>query len=272
MIFVHCSVKWLGASLIAALLIAVVAVGAGEESREPVSRSGPAVLLELFTSQGCSSCPPADRILRSLAADDELRGIVVPLAFHVDYWDRLGWRDPFSSPDWSDRQRDYSRAWRADRVYTPQIVVGGATDVVGSDERGIRRAIAAELRRRPPVHLAMSARADGAQVKVNATVAIDGSIGIGPLDLMLVVFESGFRTDVARGENGGRTLENDFVVRRLERIVSMAAAMGSTSHSAVIALDPRWKTERLGVAIFVQHPHTRRVFGAVSGKLVVERE
>ena len=140
-----------------AALLAVIAIGGppvaacgwgGEDAAAAPATStakatDPAVLVELFTSQGCSSCPPADRLLGELpAAVDGVQ--VLPLAFHVDYWDDLGWRDPFSSADWTARQNGYARSLGAGRIYTPQLVVQGSADVVGSDRGGavelIRRA------------------------------------------------------------------------------------------------------------------------------------
>ncbi|MDX1642861.1 MAG: DUF1223 domain-containing protein, partial [Thermoanaerobaculia bacterium] len=106
------------------------------------STEQPTVLIELFTSQGCSSCPPADRLLADLADRGELDGIVLlPLSFHVDYWNYIGWTDPFSSAEWSNRQRRYARAFGLDTIYTPQIFLNGRAEVVGSDEREVRRLI-----------------------------------------------------------------------------------------------------------------------------------
>jgi hypothetical protein len=106
------------------------------------------VVVELFTSQGCSSCPPADRLLSRLKRDPRLAGAVIPLAFHVDYWNHLGWSDPFSSQLWSRRQDAYAGAFHSNRIYTPQVVINGRTECVGSDEaqvmRRIREALAAE--------------------------------------------------------------------------------------------------------------------------------
>ena len=105
------------------------------------ARGGPTpVVLELFTSQGCSSCPPADAVLSKLGRDEKLAGRVIPIAFHVDYWTYIGWADPFSSADWTARQNEYARALKADSLYTPQLVVNGATHLNGSDEAGVVRA------------------------------------------------------------------------------------------------------------------------------------
>src|SRR6266545_881299 len=128
-----------------------------------------AVVVELFTSQGCSSCPPADRLLTRLPGS--IDGVLVlPLAFHVDYWDDLGWRDPFSSADWTARQKRYAAAIAGGHVYTPQLVVQGREDMVGSDrgavEDAIRRAAA-----RPPGGATISAVPAGAAGRDRLTVA-----------------------------------------------------------------------------------------------------
>jgi len=117
-----------------ALTVSVLAGGAAARALPgATSASGP-VVVELFTSQGCSSCPPADRLLSKLSRDPRLAGRVIPLAFHVDYWDYIGWRDPFASPRWSQRQKDYARVFRSNRIYTPQLVVSGSTEGVGSQD------------------------------------------------------------------------------------------------------------------------------------------
>src|SRR5262249_40010174 len=119
-----------------ALLIGLIACSSAESEPRPASTGpeGPLVL-ELFTSQGCSSCPPADRLLARCAKAGEHAGrALAPLSFHVDYWNDLGWADPFSLPAWTARQQAYSRALGDDRVYTPELVVGGATGLVGSQE------------------------------------------------------------------------------------------------------------------------------------------
>src|SRR5271170_4477662 len=101
---------------------------------------GAPVVLELFTSEGCSSCPPADGLISEIGASSKS---VIPLAYHVDYWNHLGWADPFSSPQWSERQSSYARAMNLDGDYTPQMVIGGGLQCVGSDRRSVSYAIAA---------------------------------------------------------------------------------------------------------------------------------
>src|SRR5215813_14463236 len=119
------------------LSLALVAVAAGCEAASPSSAAAPEngpLVLELFTSQGCSSCPPADRLLSKLAAAGSLGDrALAPLSFHVDYWNELGWADPFSLPAWTERQHLYAQAIGDDRVYTPELVVGGGAGVIGSN-------------------------------------------------------------------------------------------------------------------------------------------
>ena len=132
-----------------ALLALAVRSDAAPSPPAAAPANGP-VVLELFTSQGCSSCPPADRLLSKLGSDPKLAGRVIPLAFHVDYWDYIGWHDPFDAPRWSQRQQAYARAFHSNRIYTPQLVVDGHSECVGSEEsevlRRVRDALAAPLR------------------------------------------------------------------------------------------------------------------------------
>ncbi|WP_026868385.1 DUF1223 domain-containing protein [Inquilinus limosus] len=165
-----------------------------------------AVVVELFTSQGCSSCPPADALLATLADRPE----VLALAFHVDYWNRLGWADPFSSPWATARQNAYAALWGSGQVYTPQAVVDGGRDVVGSDRDAMEAAIAA-ARSDPSVPVALTATETALQVMVDAAAPSDAA-------LWLVGFDDRHETPVRRGENAGRMLVNRNVVRSLTRL------------------------------------------------------
>jgi len=205
------------------------------------------IVAELFTSQGCSSCPPADEFLVELGKRDD----VLPLAFHVDYWNYIGWSDPFSSSAWSDRQNDYRRA-RGFRTYTPQLVVNGRYDAVGSRPGAVDQALARARKEAKPVPLKLSAQRKGARVVVDVATGADNA------DVLVVVFESGLRTTVSRGENRGRKLNNHFIVRKLERAFSTA----KTNKGRVsIDLAPEWKGT-LGVAAIVADPKTKAIRGA----------
>lgn len=200
----------------------------GCASTSTPAAKGP-VVLELFTSQGCSSCPPADRYLASLRPGDVVAGRpVIPLAFHVDYWNDLGWADPFSAEAWSERQQGYGG-----RVYTPEIVVAGGADAVGSDRKEVERLIAAA-----PATAELPARLERRQ----AALVITATAPAGTRVLAAIV-EDGRVTAVSAGENGGRELRDDHVVRALVPV---------DDGRAEVALDPAWGAVR--VVVLAQEP------------------
>lgn len=234
--------------LLALLPLALVA-SSFEES--DTSASSEPVVLELFTSQGCSSCPPADALLRELGRQPD----VVAISYHVDYWNRLGWEDPFSSPAWSQRQEDYVRALRGDTLYTPQIVVDGVRDLVGSD----RSALEAALRERRLVGKRI-------QPKVRVQRAGDEAlVEIGPVEglprnveLRVLITESDIDTRVKRGENARRHLRHDHVARSMETVAEYAG----DEVALRLALENDWQAENLAVVVLVQQSKGRRVLGA----------
>jgi hypothetical protein len=208
---------------------------------------GGPVVLELFTSQGCSSCPPADALLSKLATTGTLAGrALAPLSFHVDYWNDLGWADPFSLPAWTERQHQYARALKDDRVYTPELVVGGATGVIGSNLAAVTQAI-----QRAPRTAVLAATAAWSTDAVSITASAPHDA-----DVWVAVWEDGTSTKVTRGENSGETLGGDRVVRRLERV----AAAGQTA-TAAVKLGPRWHAA--GAVAFAQRADRRIVASAL---------
>lgn len=204
------------------------------------------VVVELFTSQGCSSCPPAEAMISVLAKN---RGQVIPLAYHVDYWDRLGWRDPFSSADWTRRQMFYVRAFRLNSAYTPQMVINGSRQFVPNSV-SMNAALDEASRKQPQGTIAFELKRNGS--KIEAAVRAEAPA---QTDVVLVVFEDGVTTKIERGENGGRTLTNDAIVRRLVRVGS-----GSLTKSVDLDVDPSWK--RLGVVVFLQDRATLAITNA----------
>lgn len=199
------------------------------------------VVIELFTSQGCSSCPPADRLLAEIARAGALGDrAVAPLTFHVDYWNDLGWADPYSLPAWTERQHQYARALKDDQVYTPELVVGGVSGVVGSNRAAVTRAIQGAPR---PALLAATATWAADSVSVSATAPADS-------DVWVAVYEGRTSTKVMRGENSGDTLGSDRVVRRLERV----AAAGQQA-SRIVKIDPAWQAA--GAVAFAQRADRR---------------
>jgi hypothetical protein len=232
--------------LVLALCLLGLPVGCNRAAGEPrPSAEGP-VVLELFTSQGCSSCPPAERLLSKLAAAGALGDrAVAPLAFHVDYWNDLGWADPFSLPAWTERQHQYARALKDDRVYTPELVIGGAAGVVGSNTAAVAEAIQRAPR---PALLAATAAWSAESVAVTATAPADA-------DVWVAVWEGRTTTQVTRGENAGETMGSDRVVRRLEHV----AAAGQKA-AVTVKLGPTWHAA--GALVFAQRPD-RRITGSV---------
>jgi hypothetical protein len=163
------------------------------------------VVVELFTSQGCSSCPPADAFLTDLARQ---RHDILPLAFHVTYWDYLGWKDPYSFQAATTRQREYARTLGEDGVYTPQMVVDGVTGFVGSSRSdGLRAITSAEPK---PVPVSLARDGQGLLISVGT--------GAGHAKILLVGFDPMHETHVGRGENSGRTLVETNIVRSLNAV------------------------------------------------------
>jgi hypothetical protein len=167
------------------------------------------VLLELFTSEGCSSCPPADALLMRLDQTQPVNGAqIIVLSEHVDYWNHLGWSDPFSSPQFSARQEAYGRALRVD-AYTPQLVIDGSEQFVGSDAGPIQAAIARAASRPKLTIKIVSAQREGSE----AVVTVSAPVGQG--DIWIAVADERDESSVKRGENQGRTLPHVAVVRHL---------------------------------------------------------
>jgi hypothetical protein len=227
------------------------------------ARGGTApVVLELFTSQGCSSCPPADAVLSKLGRDPRFAGRVIPIAFHVDYWNYIGWSDPFSSADWTARQNEYARSLRLDSIYTPQLVVNGATHLNGSDESGVLSRID-EASRGPTGVVKVTTRQDGNRLVVDVSAEVPARLDAGELHAVVVLFENGATTSVRRGENSGRTLVNDYIARKIESAFTLAPDAGSHGAKTVtFDLDPSWNRANLGVAAFLQDPATMKIYGA----------
>lgn len=233
---------------LAPLLLAVAALLlAGREQSVRADRSQP-VVVELFTSQGCNSCPPADALLTELAA----RPDVIALSMHVDYWNYIGWQDPFSSPAVSERQRAYGKTLGLKVVYTPQIVVDGRHDVVGTDRAAIEKAIA-EAAARQHVDIALAGDdATGYRVRLPQTTLAE------PARIWLVLFDRAYDTAVKRGENAGRTIHNSNVVRG---IVPLGRWDGA---AAELPIDMTQAAGRDSCAVIVQQGEVGPVLGAAT--------
>lgn len=237
---------------------------AGQSAR--ASRAPATVLVELFTSEGCSSCPPADRLLTRLLSRQPIAGVqVIGLGEHVDYWNYLGWRDRFSSAAFSRRQSDYQvRVFPSNAVYTPQLIVDGRFQAVGSDAQDVRRAIE-HAARMPKAGVDVAAGAANAG-HMPVTVHVDtGTLSMsGPADVVVAVVENGLVSKVARGENGGRTLEHSAVVRRLAVVGTLDANRRTASVTTQVPVDDDWNPQHIRIVVFVQERSSRKVLGAAA--------
>ncbi|MFT4962098.1 MAG: hypothetical protein ACI92Z_003194 [Paracoccaceae bacterium] len=177
----------------------------------PVLAQDSPVVVELFTSQGCSSCPPADKLMQKLAARDD----VIALALHVDYWDYIGWKDVYADPENARRQRLYAQASDRRMVYTPQMVINGQEDVIGTHVMELTDLIAEH--KAAPQHVRVLATRKGSKVLVQVE-NIDGTKLDGPLMVQLVRYTPSHEIDITRGENAGKRMKYTNVVDDLSVI------------------------------------------------------
>jgi len=240
--------EFLGAFL--AMLMPGVSVAAEPPQRVPV-------LAELFTSEGCSSCPPADSLLMELDRKQPVRKAqIIVLSEHVDYWNRLGWSDPFSSAQFSARQTAYSQELKS-QVYTPQLVIDGSEQLVGSDTGEILAAITrAASRPKVPVKI-VAARREGSEALVD--VSVEGGTG----ELWVAVADEHDESSVKRGENSGRKLAHVSVVRSLVKVGSMSSS-GVLDKSVRLTLSPDAKPDGTRIVVFLAAPNGRILGVSVS--------
>ncbi len=224
------------------------------------------VVVELFTSEGCSSCPPADRLLVKLETEQPVPGAeVIALGWHVDYWNHLGWADSFSSAEFTERQYAYVEAFGTNGVYTPQMVVDGVAEFVGSNGSLARRSIA-RAARTPKAFVSLSIGAEGKESEVKLVVRV-GKPGpaqaTGKVDVLLALAENGLGSSVERGENAGRRLDHRAVVRRLQRLGTLdGSSTGEFSAEPTVSLAKEWKRENLRAVVYLQEQQSRRIIGA----------
>ena len=163
----------------------------------PVYGNDRPVVVELFTSQGCSSCPPADEMMQVLAERDD----VIPLSVHVDYWDYIGWKDDFAEPHNAERQRGYAMAAGRRSVYTPEIIVNGMSDIVGA--KPMKLAMAIDKHKNDPVQVSLILSRSGERVRIDAEAL---QAGIGPVSVQMLRYQPLRVARISRGENAGRTI------------------------------------------------------------------
>ena len=267
-----------GIRLVLIGMVSVALLGAFSRSRRETMSGGtnPAndnaqrtpVLVELFTSEGCSDCPPADALLERLDRSQPVNGVeLIVLSEHVDYWNDIGWRDPYSLHEYSERQGAYAGHFRIGSVYTPQMVVDGHFEFVGSDERGAITAIedAAKTAKIPvsisSIHLEAS---NVVSLHVDAG-QLPSSFATRTADVLIATADESDESHVSRGENAGRTLKHIAVLRTLTRVGTMDQS-GEFSQDVRIHIN-RGNAGTLRVVAIVQEAPIGRVLGAGSARL-----
>lgn len=243
----------------------------GESERNTaVSGERTPVLVELFTSEGCSSCPPADDVLSRFERTQVVPGVeIIALAEQVDYWNRLGWTDPYSDAAFSERQGGYARSFAKDGVYTPQMIVDGQAEFPGGNRDRALSAIA-EAAKAPKARIEITMR--GENIADKKTEAIPLSVRIGRLpavrnsdtaEVVLAITESNLYSDVPRGENAGRRLQHPSTVRRLSSL-GTANAQSELAFAAepIVTIEREWGRKNLRAVVFVQERASRQVLGA----------
>jgi hypothetical protein len=237
----------------------------------PASSDHVVVVAELFTSEGCSSCPPADEVLSRLVREPLGGTVVLGLGEHVDYWDHLGWRDPFSSSAFSNRQSEYqNRVFRTGSIYTPQLVVDGQFEAVGSDVSAVRRAIA-NAAKIPKAVIELAAwPAEAGQLGVHVLVNLPSTVAIRErADIIIALTQDHLTNDVRRGENGGRRLAHSAVVRSLTALGSLEPTVRTFETKATVPVAADWNLDDIRIIGLLQERGTRRVVGAGSARVNV---
>ncbi len=247
--------------LFAIALLPHLAAGQTTGQGQPSS----AVIVELFTSEGCSSCPPADALLRRVNLKQTSAGqLIVGISEHVTYWNHLGWKDPFSAAEFTDRQEVYASRLSPEGPYTPQMVVNGRDQFVGSDAGALQKALGDETRRAHLDLSILSTTLTSSGLDVKFSVASDMSKR---LDIFAVVTDDADRSSVLRGENGGRLLQHVSVARSLVRV---ATVRGVARQSVHIALPDGFHLDNGSahhLILFAQQQHQGAIEGATTTPL-----
>jgi hypothetical protein len=211
-------------------------------------------LIEVFSSEGCSSCPPAEAVMHKMIQDAKAESMpVYIIEFHVDYWNYLGWKDTFATHEYTQRQQEYGDFFKLNSVYTPQAIINGKSEMVGSDEDKINAAVAEELKSSNSIGIDCKAhKTDNSKIEVdyNITGAIAGC------NLNFAVVESNLTTHIIKGENSGKTLTHDNVARVFKSI-ELNAASGKLSIEV-----PHVNLRNAKVICFLQNTETRNISGA----------
>lgn len=251
-------------ALAASVVSFLTGPSANSRSKDALSESASLqpVIVELFTSEGCSSCPPADSLLRKLSDEQSIDGVqVIALEEHVDYWNHLGWSDPFSSPGFSRRQEDYATTFPDGGVYTPQMIVDGRAQFVGSNATEARNQIrdaASQSKSRLLLAPLPSANPHSRSFEVRLDPATP--LPASPhLVFWLAVTEKNLQSSVTAGENSGETLRHAPVVRLLRKLQTIRGPMAEPLH-VDFDLGNNWNLNNISVVVFLADSHSYQIF------------
>ena len=245
----------------AVAVAAVLTVAACLHLSRPAAAKGQRtpVLVELFTSEGCDSCPPANSVLTELSEKQPVPGAyVIALGEHVDYFN-TPWVDPFSSSQFTQRQNAFAQVFKLDESYTPQMVVDGRTEFLGSDSDAARKAVARAAGDRHAV-VTVSTEPTVDKNRIAVKVHVDGLAGAGKPFLYVAIAEDGIVSDVKSGENAGKRLAHSGVVRSLVKVRAVKEVAGDFAQS--ITLSPKWHRDRLHAVAFVQDVESGVIVGS----------
>ena len=236
------------------VIVALVSISATGQraSTEPV-------VVELFTAEGCSSCPPADALLAALARTNSIpTANVIILGEHVDYWNAEGWTDRFSSAAFTQRQKDYDWRFNLNSVYTPQMVIDGRVQVSGNNRATIFHDIQSAASEAKPAQVTLQWESPS-RLHIAVQLAKPSAA-----EVLLAITEDGLKTEVTKGENQGRTLQHDGVVRQLRTLG--AVAKGEFATTVDLSANPNWNPNELKYVVLVQQKHQGAILGAASTK------
>jgi hypothetical protein len=257
-------------TVVAGILIGFVFMGASNAYRPAAGVVPVPVLAELFTSEGCSSCPPADELLIELIAEQPIEGVeVIAISEHVDYWNGLGWRDPFSSARFSQRQREYAESRNTRKIYTPQWIIDGRFEAVGSDRAALRRSlIEAAKEQRSKVSVTAERAVERNALSVRVVVRDQPpAVPSGTIRVMVAIVEDELVTDVVRGENARKRLRHHAVARVLEPIAAMHEGAPAGEFVKDLPLNGDWRADRLRVVAFLQDDRAHHVVGVAESSV-----
>ena len=237
------------------------------EVAKPAGANVTSVVVELFTSEGCSSCPPADEVLSKLDQTQPVQGVeIIALGEHVDYWNKLGWIDPYSSAEFSSRQSRYADAFGQESVYTPQMIVDGRDEFAGGNGSKAHDAIIKAARSpKAKVELAGSGGTNDKNLKLSIHISEIPQVTAGDAaDVLLAITENNLRSEVARGENAGRYLRHSAVVRSLSLLGNISADQQSFDAQPSVNLAGGWQRDNLRAVVLVQEHGSHRILGAAA--------